>query len=96
MSKGDWEEVEVRRDDETPVTEKSSCEMYGHTYEIDKDDNGEPVVGPDGGVLRTCNDCGDTYQDAPDDICVDADDNTYPEHDYDEVDCRRCGAEPEN
>lgn len=29
-----------------------------------------------------------------DDQCVDGDGNEYPEHDWDEVDCRRCGAEP--
>lgn len=32
----------------------------------------------------------------PDDACVDAAGNEYPEHDYDETECRRCGAEPED
>lgn len=27
--------------------------------------------------------------------CVDADGEVWPEHDFDEVECRRCGAEPE-
>ena len=29
----------------------------------------------------------------PGDACVDADGQEYPEHDYDEIECRRCGAE---
>lgn len=28
--------------------------------------------------------------------CVDAGGEIYPEHDYDEYDCRRCGAEPDS
>lgn len=28
-------------------------------------------------------------------VCVDAEDNEYPEHDYDGIECRRCGAEAE-
>ena len=31
-----------------------------------------------------------------DDQCLDSDGDPWPEHDYDEVDCRRCGAEPED
>ncbi|MDF2708158.1 MAG: hypothetical protein K0R62_3810 [Nonomuraea muscovyensis] len=31
-----------------------------------------------------------------DDDCIDARGDTWPEHDYDEVECRRCGAEPED
>lgn len=29
------------------------------------------------------------------DTCVDRDGNEYPEHDYDDIECRRCGAEPD-
>lgn len=29
-----------------------------------------------------------------DDECIDGEGNPYPEHDFGEVDCRRCGAEP--
>ena len=28
--------------------------------------------------------------------CVDGDGEVYPEHDFDEYECRRCGAEPED
>jgi len=30
------------------------------------------------------------------DDCVDASGEVYPEHDYDETECRRCGAEAED
>jgi hypothetical protein len=30
-----------------------------------------------------------------DSVCVDRDGSEYPEHDYDEIECRRCGAEPD-
>jgi len=33
---------------------------------------------------------------ALDDECVDRDGEPWPEHDYGEVECRRCGAEPES
>lgn len=35
-------------------------------------------------------------EDLADDACVDNDGNVYPEHDYREYDCHRCGAEPDN
>lgn len=31
----------------------------------------------------------------PDDACVDRDGEIWPEHDYDDIECRRCGAEPD-
>jgi hypothetical protein len=31
----------------------------------------------------------------PDDACVDRDGEVWPEHDYDDIECRRCGAEPD-
>lgn len=37
----------------------------------------------------------ESYHDIPDDQCLDRDGYEYPEHDYGEVDCRRCGAEPD-
>jgi len=30
-----------------------------------------------------------------DSVCQDGTGHWYPEHDYDEIECRRCGAEPE-
>lgn len=32
----------------------------------------------------------------PADACLDADGNGHPEHDFNEAECRRCGAEPED
>lgn len=29
-------------------------------------------------------------------VCIDRFGDAYPEHDYNEVDCVRCGAEPED
>lgn len=34
-----------------------------------------------------------TFED--DSVCFDSDGNDYPEHDYGEVECSRCGAEPD-
>jgi hypothetical protein len=31
-----------------------------------------------------------------DDECMDKDGDAWPEHDFGEVECRRCGAEPES
>lgn len=31
-----------------------------------------------------------------DDECVDSDGEVYPEHDFGEIECRRCGAEAED
>jgi hypothetical protein len=98
MGKGDWEVEEPREDcAETPTDELTSCQMYGHSYEDQKDDNGVPLVGPDGDVLRRCNDCAEVYESDPpedDTVCVNGDGDEYPEHDFPSVgECRRCGAE---
>lgn len=39
------------------------------------------------------NDATDAYPVAPDE-CLDADGEVHPEHDFGELECRRCGAEP--
>lgn len=47
------------------------------------------------GYRYTSNQC-QVYWPPADDECVDSDGEPWPEHDYGEVECRRCGAEPES
>lgn len=58
MAKGDWEVYEDsdREPIETPVQERTACELYGHSFE-----NVIDTVSLD--MVRKCNDCGETYKD---------------------------------